>query len=352
MPGRKRKHPTQDDGVVTVKRQNVGKQKPKPKPKQKAKKSINTKATQKKKQTATKNKVRGKRKQPGVDVVDVKQQAKSKSKKTPNTKASQSKAKSKKTPNSEATQGKKQTTPKSQGNVGTSGTFSFSLPDLITNDEWRKALFEELEKDYIKELEKRLAEHYQGGDSVYPSTDLIFNALNITPLDKIKVVILGQDPYHDDGQAMGLSFSVPKGMKVPPSLVNIYKELIADPEIDGFITPDHGCLEKWAKDGVLLLNATLTVTAHQPNSHSKYGWQSLTDAIIGLVSETQQGVVFILWGGFAHKKEKLIDQKKHAVIKTAHPSPLSFGKFINCKCFSNANRELKKFKKTPVDWTL
>lgn len=211
---------------------------------------------------------------------------------------------------------------------------------------------EELEKDYVKELEKKLTQHYQGGDSVYPPTDLIFNALNMTPLDKIKVVILGQDPYHDDGQAMGLSFSVPRDMKVPPSLKNIYKELNADPDIDGFITPDHGCLEKWAKNGVLLLNATLTVTAHQPNSHSKYGWQSLTDAIIRLVSETQQGVVFILWGGFAHKKENLIDQKKNAVIKTAHPSPLSFGKFINCRCFSNANGELKKFKKSPVDWTL
>lgn len=263
----------------------------KQKPKQKAKKSINTKGKQKGKQTATKN-------------------------------------------------------------AGTSGTFSFSLPDLITNDGWREVLSEELEKDYVKELEKKLTQHYQGGDSVYPPTDLIFNALNMTPLDKIKVVILGQDPYHDDGQAMGLSFSVPRDMKVPPSLKNIYKELNADPDIDGFITPDHGCLEKWAKNGVLLLNATLTVTAHQPNSHSKYGWQSLTDAIIRLVSETQQGVVFILWGGFAHKKEKLIDQKKHAAIKTAHPSPLSFGKFINCRCFSNANRELKKFKKSPVDWTL
>lgn len=214
------------------------------------------------------------------------------------------------------------------------------------------ALSEELEKDYVKELEKKLTQHYQGGDSVYPPMELIFNALNMTPLDKIKVVILGQDPYHDDGQAMGLSFSVPRDMKVPPSLKNIYKELNADPDIDGFITPDHGCLEKWAKNGVLLLNATLTVTAHQPNSHSKYGWQSLTDAIIRLVSDTQQGVVFILWGGFAHKKEKLIDQKKHAAIKTAHPSSLSFGKFINCRCFSNANRELKKFKKSPVDWTL
>lgn len=263
----------------------------KQKPKQKAKKSINTKGKQKGKQTATKN-------------------------------------------------------------AGTSGTFSFSLPDLITNDGWREVLSEELEKDYVKELEKKLTQHYQGGDSVYPPTDLIFNALNMTPLDKIKVVILGQDPYHDDGQAMGLSFSVPRDMKVPPSLKNIYKELNADPDIDGFITPDHGCLEKWAKNGVLLLNATLTVTAHQPNSHSKYGWQSLTDAIIRLVNETQQGVVFILWGGFAHKKEKLIDQKKHAAIKTAHPSPLSFGKFINCRCFSNANGELKKFKKSPVDWTL
>ncbi|XP_061185630.1 uracil-DNA glycosylase-like [Saccostrea echinata] len=229
---------------------------------------------------------------------------------------------------------------------------SFSLRDLISNEKWRKALSEEMDKDYIKELQTKVADHYKKGDSVFPRKDLIFNALNMTPLDQIKVVILGQDPYHDDGQAMGLSFSVPKGVKVPPSLVNIYKELEKDPDIKGFKTPDHGNLESWAKNGVLLLNATLTVTAHQPNSHAKYGWQKLTDAIIHLVSEECAGVIFILWGGFAHKKEKLINQKKHAVIKTAHPSPLSFGKFINCQCFSKANSELKKFKKDPVNWNL
>ncbi|XP_078321160.1 uracil-DNA glycosylase-like [Crassostrea virginica] len=234
----------------------------------------------------------------------------------------------------------------------TGGTSSLGFSNLITNNQWKEVLSEELEKDYMSDIQRKLTEHNKKEDLVFPPENLIFNALNSTPLDQIKVVILGQDPYHDDGQAMGLSFSVPKGIKVPPSLVNIYKELAGDSEIKGFKTPDHGCLEKWAQDGVLLLNATLTVTAHQPNSHAKYGWQTFTDAIIRLISETQQGVVFILWGGFAHKKEKLVDQKKHAVIKTAHPSPLSFGKFINCKCFSNANKELMKFKKSPVDWSL
>ncbi|XP_062613575.1 uracil-DNA glycosylase-like [Saccostrea cucullata] len=236
--------------------------------------------------------------------------------------------------------------------LDTGADSSFSLSDLISNEKWKIALSEELEKDNTKDIQAKLSDHYKKGDSVFPPKDLIFNALNMTPLDQIKVVILGQDPYHDDGQAMGLSFSVPKGVKVPPSLVNIYKELEKDPDIKGFKTPDHGCLESWARNGVLLLNATLTVSAHQPNSHAKYGWQKLTDAIIQLVSEECSGVVFILWGGFAHKKEKLINQKKHAVIKTAHPSPLSFGKFINCQCFSKTNKELKKFKKDPVDWNL
>ncbi|KAK3600791.1 hypothetical protein CHS0354_020468 [Potamilus streckersoni] len=151
---------------------------------------------------------------------------------------------------------------------------------------------------------------------------------------------------------MGLSFSVPKGINIPPSLKNIYKELDRDPEISGFKEPDHGCLEKWSKDGVLLLNATLTVEAHKPNSHASFGWQKFTDHVIKTVSDCGSSSVFVLWGGFAHKKEKLIDKSKHKVIKTAHPSPLSFNKFKGCGCFSECNKYLKEIGQTPIDWSL
>ncbi|XP_070550145.1 uracil-DNA glycosylase-like [Ptychodera flava] len=169
------------------------------------------------------------------------------------------------------------------------------------------------------------------------------------PLNKLKVVILGQDPYHDDGQAMGLAFSVPKGVPPPPSLKNIYKELkIEYPE---FTAPDHGSLERWAEQGVLLLNATLTVEAHQPNSHSKIGWQKFTDAVIKIINNNCRDIAFILWGGFAQKKGKIIDQAKHHVINTAHPSPLSLNKFLNCGCFTQANKALKKAGQSQIDWT-
>ncbi|CAH1241224.1 UNG [Branchiostoma lanceolatum] len=168
--------------------------------------------------------------------------------------------------------------------------------------------------------------------------------------EKVKVVLLGQDPYHDVDQAHGLSFSVRPGVKIPPSLKNIYKELSSD--IPGFTAPDHGCLEKWAEEGVLLLNATLTVQAHKPNSHAKIGWQKFTDAAITVVSDHAQGVVFLLWGGFAQKKEKLVDTAKHRVVKTTHPSPLSASKFKGCKCFSNVNSALKELGSEEVDWSL
>ncbi|XP_064613865.1 uracil-DNA glycosylase-like [Liolophura sinensis] len=224
------------------------------------------------------------------------------------------------------------------------------LSDLIHEPSWNEALNEELQAPYFKELEKKLAADYEAGKKIFPPQKLIFNAFNTTPLDKVKVVILGQDPYHDDEQAHGLSFSVPRGVRVPPSLKNIYKELATD--VPGFKDPSHGCLLEWAERGVMLLNATLTVEAHQPNSHAKYGWQKFTDKVIKVISDSCDGVVFILWGGFAQKKDKLINGNKHTIIKAAHPSPLSVTKFLGCKCFSKANAELAKRGKSPVDWTL
>ncbi|XP_019630164.1 PREDICTED: uncharacterized protein LOC109474315 [Branchiostoma belcheri] len=234
--------------------------------------------------------------------------------------------------------------------TGASSGGSLNLPSFLKDETWRDKLKEEFEKDYFSGIEESLSADYSKGEEIFPPKELIFNAFNLTPLDKVKVVLLGQDPYHDTDQAHGLSFSVRPGVKIPPSLKNIYKELSSD--IPGFTAPEHGCLEKWAKEGVLLLNATLTVQAHKPNSHAKIGWQKFTDAAIKVVSDHTQGVVFLLWGGFAHKKEKLVDQAKHRVVKTAHPSPLSASKFKDCKCFSRVNSALKELGKEEVDWSL
>ncbi|XP_076461040.1 uracil-DNA glycosylase-like isoform X2 [Babylonia areolata] len=227
---------------------------------------------------------------------------------------------------------------------------SWNLSRLLTESSWRDALQGEMQKEYFLKLETTLDNDYKRGVQIFPPQDLIFNAFNLTPLSKVKVVILGQDPYHDDGQAHGLCFSVPKGVKAPPSLNNMFKELEQD--ISDFTTPSHGCLEDWAKEGVFLLNATLTVEAHKANSHKSYGWQMFTDEVIRIISAKCDKVVFLLWGNFAHKKEKLIDTNKHVVLKDAHPSPLSFGKFQNCKCFSKANDALVKAGLKPVNWKL
>ncbi|KAL8603700.1 hypothetical protein ACOMHN_017197 [Nucella lapillus] len=229
--------------------------------------------------------------------------------------------------------------------AGTAGGFS----QLLTDDGWRRALGDEMQKDYFVRLQSTLEGEYQNGQ-IFPPRDLIFTAFNLTPLSQVKVVILGQDPYHDDNQAHGLSFSVPRGVKVPPSLGNMFKELAED--VRDFTVPKHGCLEAWAAQGVFLLNATLTVEAHKANSHKSYGWQTFTDEVIRIISDKCDKVAFLLWGNFAHKKEKLIDSAKHAVLKDAHPSPLSFGKFKGCKCFSRANQALKKAGILPVDWRL
>ncbi|XGW18749.1 hypothetical protein V3C99_002949 [Haemonchus contortus] len=233
-----------------------------------------------------------------------------------------------------------------KGNIISTG--SFTLFDLLTEREWRSILRNEFTMKYMVEIETFLRAQYAKKIPIFPPRDEIFSAFNLTPLNKIRVVIIGQDPYHGVGQAHGLSFSVKKGVPPPPSLKNIYKELSAD--IPGFVVPDHGFLEKWALQGVFMLNATLTVESGKANSHEKIGWQKFTDKVISLISLNNTGVVFLLWGGFARKKKSLIDSKKHAVIETAHPSPLSANKWFGCRCFSKTNAELSRMGKPIIDW--
>ena len=216
---------------------------------------------------------------------------------------------------------------------------------------WLKVLDTEFDKKYMKDLKAFLLQEKEEGFTVYPKGSDIFNAFNITPFDKVKVVILGQDPYHGDGQAHGLSFSVKKGVTVPPSLKNIYKELETD--IEGFKTPSHGHLTEWAEEGVLLLNATLTVRARQPGSHQGKGWEAFTDQAISQLSDQKTGLVFLLWGKFAQNKSILIDETKHTVIKSAHPSPFSaYTGFFGSKPFSKTNTALIAQGKKPVNWQI
>lgn len=216
---------------------------------------------------------------------------------------------------------------------------------------WLDVLGDEFDKAYMKTLKAFLLEEKQSGATVYPKSADIFNALDHTPFDKVKVVILGQDPYHGTGQAHGLSFSVQKGIAIPPSLKNIYKELSGD--IPGFKVPAHGDLTKWADEGVLLLNATLTVRAHEAGSHQGKGWEIFTDTVISKLSEQREGLVFLLWGRYAQNKAELIDGKKHTVLKAAHPSPFSaYNGFFGCAHFSKTNEILIKEGKSPVDWQI
>ncbi|HMI05589.1 MAG TPA: uracil-DNA glycosylase [Pedobacter sp.] len=216
---------------------------------------------------------------------------------------------------------------------------------------WLRLLGDEFDKAYMKTLKAFLLEEKQSGATVYPKNADIFNALDHTPFDKVKVVILGQDPYHGTGQAHGLSFSVQKGIAIPPSLKNIYKELSED--IPGFKAPAHGDLTKWADEGVLLLNATLTVRAHEAGSHQGKGWEIFTDMVISKLSEQREGLVFLLWGRYAQNKSELIDGKKHTVLKAAHPSPFSaYNGFFGCAHFSRTNEILLKEGKSPVDWQI
>src|ERR1700744_163040 len=216
---------------------------------------------------------------------------------------------------------------------------------------WLEVLHEEFDKNYMINLREFLKQEKAAGHKIYPKGTDIFNAFRQTPFDQLKVVILGQDPYHGANQAHGLSFSVQKGITPPPSLKNIYKELQTD--IPGFIIPNHGDLTEWAKQGVLLLNATLTVGAGNPGSHQKKGWEEFTDKVIKIISDKKQGIVFILWGSYAQAKAELIDQKKHFIIKSPHPSPFSADRgFFGSKPFSKTNEILIKEGKKPIDWQI
>lgn len=216
---------------------------------------------------------------------------------------------------------------------------------------WLKVLEPEFEKEYMKNLKAFLLQEKETGKTVYPKGADIFAAFNHTPFDKVEVVILGQDPYHGDGQAHGLSFSVQKGVAPPPSLKNIYKELETD--IAGFKTPNHGNLTQWADEGVLLLNASLTVRAHEPGSHQGKGWEAFTDQAISQLSDKKTGLVFLLWGKFAQQKAALIDETKHTVLKSAHPSPFSaYTGFFGSKHFSKTNEILIAEGKKPINWQI
>ena len=222
-----------------------------------------------------------------------------------------------------------------------------TLPTLL-DASWRSHLSAELTKPYFKQLCAQLL-NASNGDTVFPPPQLIFNAFSLTPFDTVTVVILGQDPYHDNGQAEGLAFSVPQGVRVPSSLHNIYKELKDD--IAGFTVPKHGNLTHWARQGVLLLNTTLTVTAHKPNSHASYGWVKFTDAVIQCVNREKRGVVFILWGAHAQKKAAMIDSRRHHILKSVHPSGLSASRgFFGSKPFSKCNAFLRSEGKPEIDW--
>jgi uracil-DNA glycosylase len=216
---------------------------------------------------------------------------------------------------------------------------------------WLEVLGSEFEKPYMRGLKQFLKEEKDAGHRVYPKGGDIFNAFNKTPFDKVKVVILGQDPYHGEHQAHGLSFSVQKGIAIPRSLQNIYKELLTD--IPGFVMPGHGSLTAWADQGVLLLNASLTVRANLAGSHQKKGWEEFTDNVIKTLSDKREGIVFILWGAFAQAKSALIDTNKHFVLKSPHPSPFSAERgFFGSKPFSKTNAILLKEGKTPIDWQI
>jgi uracil-DNA glycosylase len=215
---------------------------------------------------------------------------------------------------------------------------------------WKTILKGEFKEDYFNRIKSFILNEKSKGKEVYPPGHLIFNAFNLTPFEQVKVVIIGQDPYHGFGQANGFSFSVPKGVKTPPSLQNIYKEIEQDL---GCITPPHGNLETWAKQGVLLLNAVLTVNAGEPASHKAAGWENFTNAVIYHLSEKRNNLVFLLWGRFAQEKELLIDSSKHLILKAAHPSPFSaYQGFMGCKHFSKTNTYLQQHKIAPIDWSL
>ena len=221
--------------------------------------------------------------------------------------------------------------------------------DVKIQQTWKDALAGEFEKPYFASLVRFLHQEKAAGKVVYPPGSLIFRAFDLTPLPEVKVVILGQDPYHGPGQAMGLCFSVPDGVKAPPSLKNIFREIETDL---GIRMSGSTNLEKWGRQGVLLLNTSLTVLASSPASHSGIGWQEFTDAVIRCISDRREGVVFLLWGRYAQAKAGLIDQSRHHVLMAAHPSPLAGGAFFGCRHFSKTNEILRSEGLAPIDWQL
>jgi uracil-DNA glycosylase len=219
--------------------------------------------------------------------------------------------------------------------------------DVKIEESWKAKLSEEFDREYFVKLTDFVREEYKS-HTVYPPASLIFNAFNLCPFERIKVVILGQDPYHGPGQAHGLCFSVRDGVKFPPSLINIFKEIDLDL---GLSMPNSGNLERWSRQGVLLLNATLTVRAHLAGSHQKKGWEEFTDEAISCINRDKQSIVFLLWGAYAQKKGETIDRSKHLVLESVHPSPLSASRgFFGNRHFSRCNDFLKMHGKDPIDW--
>ena len=224
------------------------------------------------------------------------------------------------------------------------------MMNVQIEESWKQNLKDEFDKIYFQQIVTFLKAEKSAGKIIYPPGPLIFNAFNKTPFSKVEVVLLGQDPYHNKGQAHGLSFSVPDGIPKPPSLINIFKELESDL---GIAPPKNGNLERWAMQGVLLLNASLTVRQNEPGSHSKIGWLQFTDSVISKISDNKKGIIFLLWGKFAQEKQSLIDETKHYVLKAAHPSPFSADKgFFGCRHFSKTNDLLVLQHKKPIDWKL
>ncbi len=222
--------------------------------------------------------------------------------------------------------------------------------DVKIESSWKEVLQHEFSKPYFLQIVTFLKTEKMAGKIIYPPGGLIFNAFNTTPFDKVKVVLIGQDPYHGPGQAHGLSFSVPDGIPPPPSLINIFKELYTD---IGMPIPSRGNLTHWAEQGVLLLNASLTVRANEPMSHSKIGWAEFTDTVITKISQLKKNMVFLLWGKFAQEKQVLIDETRHHILKAAHPSPFSADKgFFGCRHFSKTNKYLSDHGIDPVDWKI
>ena len=228
---------------------------------------------------------------------------------------------------------------------------ALGLIESLTDESWRSALANEFAKPYFDRLATQVASQ-RASKTVFPPKQDVFTALNYTPLPDVRVVILGQDPYHGPGQAHGLAFSVGRGVQVPPSLKNIYTELESDLGAGKFKRPSHGHLISWSKRGVLLLNASLTVRSGEANSHAELGWQTFTDAIVKTLNQRKEPIVFILWGKFAEKKGASISRSKHHVIVSAHPSPLSVTKFRGCKCFSKANKYLTDKGLEEINWNV